>query len=55
MAFRLTGKLSPFVGNLIELHILLLPYNEIFGEIPREITKLRALEVLQLQDNSFTR
>lgn len=54
VACRLTGKLSPFVGNLTELRILSLPYNAISGEIPREIAKLRALEVLELQDNSFT-
>ena len=44
MDFRLARKFSPFVGNLIELHILLLHYNEIFGDIPRDITKPRALE-----------
>lgn len=54
VACRLTGKLSPFVGNLTELRILSLPYNAMFGEIPREIAKLRALEVLELHGNSFT-
>eukprot|EP01018_Ginkgo_biloba_P039277 Gb_23729 [translate_table: standard] len=54
VACKLAGKLSPFIGNLTELRVLFLPYNAFYGDIPREISKLRVLEVLELQGNSLT-
>eukprot|EP01018_Ginkgo_biloba_P036083 Gb_12751 [translate_table: standard] len=50
---KLTGKLSPFIGNLTELRILSLPFNAFSGPIPKEIGNLRFLEVLELQGNSL--
>ncbi|XP_057961191.1 LRR receptor-like serine/threonine-protein kinase RPK2 [Malania oleifera] len=51
---KLVGKLTPLIGKLAELRVLSLPFNDLSGEIPREIWGLRKLELLDLEGNSFT-
>ncbi|XP_076930916.1 protein NSP-INTERACTING KINASE 1-like isoform X1 [Bidens hawaiensis] len=51
---NLSGTLSPSIGNLTNLQIVLLQNNNITGSIPREIGKLKMLQTLDLSDNHFT-
>ncbi|KAK1432969.1 hypothetical protein QVD17_09872 [Tagetes erecta] len=51
---NLSGKLSPSIGNLTNLQIVLLQNNNITGPIPKEIGKLKMLQTLDLSDNHFT-
>ncbi|KAK6928017.1 Leucine-rich repeat-containing N-terminal, plant-type [Dillenia turbinata] len=51
---NLSGKLSPSIGNLTNLQIVLLQNNNITGRIPEEIGKLPRLQTLDLSDNCFT-
>ncbi|XP_039023711.1 LRR receptor-like serine/threonine-protein kinase RPK2 isoform X2 [Hibiscus syriacus] len=51
---KLVGNLSPLVGELTELRVLSLAFNEFGGEIPLEIWGLEKLEQLDLEGNSFT-
>lgn len=50
----LTGVLSPAVGNLSELRVLFLPFNGFFGEIPKEISGLKFLQLIDIQGNKFS-
>lgn len=51
---NLYGTLSPSIGNLTNLQIVLLQNNNISGSIPSEIGSLSNLHTLDLSDNSFT-
>ncbi|CAO2837957.1 unnamed protein product [Amaranthus hypochondriacus] len=51
---KLTGFISPFVGNLSFLRGLWLSNNSFYGEIPPQIGNLHRLELLILDNNSFT-
>ncbi|KAL3526662.1 hypothetical protein ACH5RR_011318 [Cinchona calisaya] len=51
---NLSGTLSPSIGNLTNLQIILLQNNNITGSIPAEIGKLSKLQTLDLSDNHFT-
>ncbi|XP_024977674.1 protein NSP-INTERACTING KINASE 1-like [Cynara cardunculus var. scolymus] len=51
---NLSGTLSPSIGNLTNLHIVLLQNNNITGPIPPEIGKLKNLQTLDLSNNHFT-
>ncbi|KAJ0754268.1 putative protein kinase RLK-Pelle-LRR-II family [Helianthus annuus] len=51
---NLSGTLSPSIGNLTNLQIVLLQNNNITGLIPKEIGKLKMLQTLDLSDNHFT-
>ncbi|XP_059670508.1 protein NSP-INTERACTING KINASE 1-like [Cornus florida] len=51
---NLSGTLSPSIGNLTNLQIVLLQNNNIKGPIPREIGKLSKLHTLDLSNNYFT-
>ncbi|KAI4339615.1 hypothetical protein MLD38_024533 [Melastoma candidum] len=50
----LSGTLSPAIGNLSILQILLLQSNNISGPLPVELGRLTKLRTLDLSDNSFT-
>ncbi|KAM3404686.1 hypothetical protein ACQJBY_007659 [Aegilops geniculata] len=49
----LKGVLSPEIGQLINMHFLVLHKNLFYGTIPREIGDLRELKVLDLGYNNF--
>ncbi|XP_065854809.1 protein NSP-INTERACTING KINASE 1-like isoform X2 [Euphorbia lathyris] len=51
---NLSGTLSPSIGNLTNLQIVLLQNNNITGPIPSELGKLTKLQTLDLSDNFFT-
>ncbi|KAF5207216.1 Lrr receptor kinase serl2 [Thalictrum thalictroides] len=51
---NLSGTLSPSIGNLTNLQIVLLQNNNITGPIPAEIGSLSKLHTLDLSDNIFT-
>ncbi|KAG0491905.1 hypothetical protein HPP92_004982 [Vanilla planifolia] len=50
----LSGTLSPSIGNLSNLEIVLLQNNEISGFIPKEIGKLKKLRTLDLSCNNLS-
>ncbi|XP_061359010.1 protein NSP-INTERACTING KINASE 1-like isoform X2 [Gastrolobium bilobum] len=50
---NLSGTLSPSIGNLTNLHTVVLQDNNITGPIPSEIGKLSKLQSLDLSDNFF--
>ncbi|KAJ8751889.1 hypothetical protein K2173_026100 [Erythroxylum novogranatense] len=50
----LSGTLSPSIGNLTNLQIVLLQNNNITGSIPAEIGRLSKLHTLDLSNNMFT-
>ncbi|XP_022890118.1 probable LRR receptor-like serine/threonine-protein kinase At3g47570 [Olea europaea var. sylvestris] len=50
---KLTGSLSPYIGNLTFLHQLILDNNSFMGNIPQELGNLRRLRFLWLRNNSF--
>ncbi|KAJ0042823.1 hypothetical protein Pint_18879 [Pistacia integerrima] len=51
---NLSGSLSPSIGNLTNLQIVLLQNNNITGRIPAEIGRLKKLHTLDLSNNFFT-
>ncbi|XP_076953954.1 protein NSP-INTERACTING KINASE 1-like isoform X2 [Bidens hawaiensis] len=51
---NLSGTLSPSIGNLTNLQVILLQNNNITGPIPKEIGELKRLQTLDLSDNNFT-
>ncbi|KAJ7974229.1 NSP-interacting kinase-like protein [Quillaja saponaria] len=50
---NLSGSLSPSIGNLTNLQIVLLQNNNISGSIPPEIGRLSKLHTLDLSNNFF--
>ncbi|KAL6553084.1 histidine kinase osmosensor [Orobanche gracilis] len=50
---NLSGTLSPSIGNLTNLQIILLQNNKITGLIPSELGNLLKLQTLDLSNNSF--
>ncbi|KAG1364333.1 protein NSP-INTERACTING KINASE 1 [Cocos nucifera] len=51
---NLSGTLSPSIGNLTNLEIVLLQNNNISGPLPAEIGKLSRLRTLDLSNNYFS-
>ncbi|XP_008783060.2 protein NSP-INTERACTING KINASE 1-like [Phoenix dactylifera] len=51
---NLSGRLSPSIGNLTNLEIVLLQNNNISGVLPAEIGKLSKLRTLDLSNNYFS-
>ncbi|CAN1816901.1 Probable LRR receptor-like serine/threonine-protein kinase At3g47570 [Linum perenne] len=51
---RLSGTISPYIGNLSFLKVLSLYNNNFHGEIPHEIGRLRRLQWLGLYNNSLS-
>ncbi|KAL9664529.1 hypothetical protein QQ045_019933 [Rhodiola kirilowii] len=51
---NLSGTLSPSIGNLTNLQIVLLQNNNISGSIPAELERLSKLHTLDLSNNAFS-
>ncbi|KAJ6726465.1 PROTEIN NSP-INTERACTING KINASE 2-LIKE [Salix purpurea] len=51
---RLSGTLSPSIGNLTNLQSLLLQDNDISGHIPSELGRLPKLKTIDLSSNNFS-
>ncbi|GAB4840210.1 histidine kinase osmosensor [Ancistrocladus abbreviatus] len=51
---NLSGTLSPSIGNLTNLQIVLLQNNNISGKIPAETGRLSKLQTLDLSNNLFS-
>ncbi|TYI07961.1 hypothetical protein ES332_A10G263200v1, partial [Gossypium tomentosum] len=51
---KISGSLSPFIGNLSFLRELNLSGNNFNNQIPQEIGRLKRLETLDLNDNSIS-
>ncbi|KAK3131039.1 hypothetical protein QOZ80_6BG0501230 [Eleusine coracana subsp. coracana] len=51
---RLTGTLSPAIGNLTHLEVLNLTRNGVSGRVPASLGRLRRLSYLSLCDNAFS-
>ncbi|KHG28596.1 hypothetical protein F383_12679 [Gossypium arboreum] len=51
---KLSGSLSPFIGNLSFLKELNLSGNSFYNQIPQEVGHLRRLEILDLTSNSIS-
>ncbi|KAG2670954.1 hypothetical protein I3760_14G110700 [Carya illinoinensis] len=52
-SLKLTSSISPFIGNLSFLRILLLQNNSFDHEIPPQLGRLHRLEILLLHNNSM--
>ncbi|KAE8663515.1 hypothetical protein F3Y22_tig00112949pilonHSYRG00010 [Hibiscus syriacus] len=53
-SLKLSGSLSPYIGNLSFLKELKLADNSFYNQIPQEIGRLRRLETIQLTNNSIS-
>lgn len=51
---NLSGSLSPSIGNLTNLQIVLLQNNNISGRIPTELGRLPKLQTIDFSNNFFT-
>ncbi|GJN39062.1 hypothetical protein PR202_gb28156 [Eleusine coracana subsp. coracana] len=51
---RLTGTLSPAIGNLTQLEVLNLTRNGVSGRVPASLGRLHRLSYLSLCDNAFS-
>ncbi|TVU26369.1 hypothetical protein EJB05_28912, partial [Eragrostis curvula] len=49
----LAGQISPSLGNLTYLKVLILSANSITGEIPQSLGHLRRLQILKLNNNTL--
>ncbi|KAL9248571.1 Phytosulfokine receptor 2-like protein [Drosera capensis] len=50
---RLNGTISPQIGNLKQLHVLVLSRNNLTGSIPDSVSEMENLEVLNLSYNDL--
>ncbi|XVF28428.1 hypothetical protein REPUB_Repub15cG0028500 [Reevesia pubescens] len=50
---KLMGSISPYIGNLSFLRVLILQNNSFSHEIPQEVGRLHRLQRLQLHNNSI--
>ena len=53
-SLKLSGTISPHIGNLSFLKELYLQNNSFFDEIPPQVGRLRSLQVLSLRTNSIS-
>jgi len=53
-SLKLSGSVSPYIGNLSFLRNLYLQHNSFSHEIPAQIGHLHRLQILALHNNSFT-
>ncbi|KAI9088578.1 hypothetical protein K1719_029692 [Acacia pycnantha] len=51
---QLSGTISPFIGNLSFLRVILLQNNNFHGEIRKDLGRLFRLEVLYFENNTLT-
>ncbi|ERN07535.1 hypothetical protein AMTR_s00154p00048010 [Amborella trichopoda] len=51
---KIRAQLPGSLGNLTWLRVLSLPFNDLYGEVPREIGSLKLLEELELEGNSLS-
>ncbi|XP_039168736.1 putative receptor-like protein kinase At3g47110 [Eucalyptus grandis] len=52
-AFKLSGSISPHIGNLSFLRVLILINNSFHHEIPQQVSHLHSLRVLRLSINTL--